>query len=118
MSQIDDDEIECCSCGVVWEPDGITECCPICGSSQIGVEMDEMFNWCCLGEMANGKKTIKAFSLSRMARTLVANRGCGLRQALQRIALTFFQKPELITEATEFVIIDDTASEWPRGLPE
>jgi len=80
--------------------------------------MDDVFKWCCLGEVANGKKTIKAFSLSRMARTLVANRGCGLRQALEMIALTFFQKSELITEATEFVIIDDTASEWPRGLPE
>ncbi len=80
--------------------------------------MDDLFKWCCLGEMANGTKTIKAFSLSRMARTLVANRGCGLRQALEMIALTFFQKPELIKEATEFVIIDDTASEWPRGLPE
>jgi len=80
--------------------------------------MDDLFKWCCLGEMANGKKTLKAFSLSKMARTLVAAQGYKLRPALEFIAWTFFQKPELITEATEFVIIDDTASEWPNGLPE
>lgn len=80
--------------------------------------MDDIFKWCCLGDVANGTKTVKAFSLARMARTLVAAQGYKLRQALEMIALTFFQKPELITEATEFVIIDDTASEWPNGLPE
>lgn len=80
--------------------------------------MDDVFKWCCLGEMANGKKTIKAFSLSRMDRTLVAAQGYKIKPALEFIAWTFFQKPEPITESTEFVIIDDTASEWPRGLPE
>lgn len=27
-------ETECRSCGVVWEPDGPMECCPVCGSFQ------------------------------------------------------------------------------------
>lgn len=80
--------------------------------------MDDLFKWCCLGDVANGTKKVKAFSLSRMARTLVASQGYKLRPALEMIALTFFQKTELITEATEFVIIDDTSSEWPNGLPE
>jgi DNA (cytosine-5)-methyltransferase 1 len=27
-------EVECRSCGVMWEPDGPIECCPVCGSHQ------------------------------------------------------------------------------------
>jgi DNA (cytosine-5)-methyltransferase 1 len=29
-----DSETKCLSCGIMWEPDGGLECCPICGASQ------------------------------------------------------------------------------------
>ena len=80
--------------------------------------MDEMFNWCCLGDIANGDKIIKAYSISQMARILVAAKGYSTKEALGIIALTFHLRPVLISESTEYVIVDDTAREWPDGLPE
>lgn len=80
--------------------------------------MDEIFNWCCLGDIANGDKIIKAYSISQMARILVAAKGWPIREALGYIAMTFHSRSSFITGATEFVIVDDTAREWPDGLPE
>lgn len=80
--------------------------------------MDEMFNWCCLGDIANGDKIIKAYSISQMARILVASKGYTIKQALGIIGVTFHLRPIDLSPATEFVIVDDTAREWPDGLPE
>ena len=80
--------------------------------------MDEMFSWCCLGDIANGERIIRAYSLSQMARILVAAKGWPIREALGYIANTFHSRSTSINAATEFVIVDDTAREWPGGLPE